>query len=292
MAGTRPAWAWAWSPFSVLLHPPSLHQGLQGRQHAPGPVPVVPAGLARRRLLQPHRLLPRQPAASADLHGGVLCPGRLADPDAVLLLQVQETHLAGVRPHQLCAPAPDGVSFHHHPAEQPWPRGRPKRGVPGADTAVGGAGEQALHQAGNHWLCHRLHLQPAVPAVPAAADPHQLSAEVDPRRLLLAVRAGDAGEPAVRAERAVQKPRGGPERGQLPAAPPALARGQPGHAAARLHHILPGARGGRCSSPPFIPSFQGHSSWVPGTLLGAGSSSGQELSGLALRKHTPHVIIT
>lgn len=59
-----------------------------------------------------------------------------------------------------------------------------------------------------------------------------VSAQVDPGNLLLAVCVGDDGEHTIRAERAAQKPRGGPERGQLCAASPALARGQPGCAAA------------------------------------------------------------
>uniref|UniRef100_A0A8C0MSE0 Lysosomal amino acid transporter 1 homolog n=1 Tax=Canis lupus familiaris TaxID=9615 RepID=A0A8C0MSE0_CANLF len=47
------------------IHLPPVHQGLQGRQHGPGAVSVVPLGLDRRRLLQPHRLLPGRPAAPA-----------------------------------------------------------------------------------------------------------------------------------------------------------------------------------------------------------------------------------
>nr|XP_058939732.1 lysosomal amino acid transporter 1 homolog isoform X2 [Kogia breviceps] len=96
----------------------------------------------------------------------------------------------------------------------------------------------SLHAAGNHWLRNRLRVQHAVPALPAASDPHQFPAEVDTGDLLLAVRLGDAGEHAVWAERAAQKPRGRPGRGQLCAAPPALARGQPGRPAARHHRIL------------------------------------------------------
>nr|XP_040143937.1 lysosomal amino acid transporter 1 homolog isoform X2 [Ictidomys tridecemlineatus] len=69
----------------------------------------------------------------------------------------------------------------------------------------------------------QIRTNPSWPPVPA---------EVNPGHLLLAVRAGDAGEHAVWTECAAQKPRGGPERGQLPAAPLALARGQPGRAAA------------------------------------------------------------
>ncbi|XP_048672175.1 lysosomal amino acid transporter 1 homolog isoform X2 [Marmota marmota marmota] len=69
----------------------------------------------------------------------------------------------------------------------------------------------------------QIRTNPSWPPVPA---------EVNPGHLLLAVRAGDAGEHAVWTECAAQKPRGRPERGQLPAAPPALAHGQPGRAAA------------------------------------------------------------
>ncbi|XP_022407685.1 lysosomal amino acid transporter 1 homolog isoform X3 [Delphinapterus leucas] len=68
--------------------------------------------------------------------------------------------------------------------------------------------------------------------------PSLFPAEVDTGDLLLAVRLGDAGEHAVWAKRAAQKPRSRPERGQLCAAPPALARGQPGRPAAR-HHRSP-----------------------------------------------------
>lgn len=74
--------------------------------------------------------------------------------------------------------------------------------------------------------------------------PPPVPEEVHAGRLLLAVRLGDAGEHAVRAERAAQKPGGGRERGQLPAAPPALARGQPGRAAARHCCILCRGDGG------------------------------------------------
>ncbi|XP_024605729.1 lysosomal amino acid transporter 1 homolog isoform X2 [Neophocaena asiaeorientalis asiaeorientalis] len=67
--------------------------------------------------------------------------------------------------------------------------------------------------------------------------PSLFPAEVDTGDLLLAVRLGDAGEHAVWAKRAAQKPRSRPGRGQLCAAPPALARGQPGRPAARHHHL-------------------------------------------------------
>ncbi|XP_010800844.1 lysosomal amino acid transporter 1 homolog isoform X2 [Bos taurus] len=131
----------------------------------------------------------------------------------------------------------------------------------------------ALHEKGDHWLCHRLRVQRAVPVLPAASDPHQLPAEVDPGDLVLAVRLGDAGEHAVWTERAAQKPRGGPERRQLRAAPPALARGQPGRPAARHHHLravlpLP-ARRPLVRAPAAPPQLNGTAE--PG--LGAGPRS-------------------
>ncbi|XP_078186709.1 lysosomal amino acid transporter 1 homolog isoform X1 [Callithrix jacchus] len=182
---------------------------------------------------------PGTPASLTDLHGGVLCLGRPGDADAVLLLQVQETPLSVVCPHQLCAVAPHGDGVRRTAAECHWARGCPEGNLPRADTPVPGARQQALHSAGNHWLRHRFGLQRVVPALPAASDPNELPPEVHPGDLLLTLRAGDAGEHAVRAERAAQKPGGGPERGQLPAAPPALACGQPGCTAARHHHLHP-----------------------------------------------------
>ncbi|XP_037586237.1 lysosomal amino acid transporter 1 homolog isoform X2 [Cebus imitator] len=161
------------------------------------------------------------------------------DADAVLLLQVQETPLSVVCPHQLCAVVPHGDGVRHTATERHWAHGCPEGNLPGAGAPVRGARQQALYSAGNHWLRHRLGLQCVVPAVPAASDPHQLPPEVHPGDLLLTVCAGDAGEHAVRAECAAQKPGGGPEQGQLPAAPPALACGQPGCTAARHRHLHP-----------------------------------------------------
>ncbi|XP_011935778.1 PREDICTED: lysosomal amino acid transporter 1 homolog isoform X3 [Cercocebus atys] len=160
-------------------------------------------------------------------HTSCLCPS------------LQEEQETSVCPHQLHAAIPHGDGVRHTAAERCWARGCPAGRLPGTGAPVRGAGQQALHPAGNHRLRHRLRLQCVVPALPAASDPHQLPPEVHPGDLLLAVRAGDAGEHAVWAERAAQKPRGGPERGQLPAAPPALACGQPGRAAARHHHLHP-----------------------------------------------------
>ncbi|KAB0363726.1 hypothetical protein FD754_007882 [Muntiacus muntjak] len=113
----------------------------------------------------------------------------------------------------------------------------------------------SLHKKGDHWLRHRLRVQRAVPVLPAASDPHQLPAEVNPGDLVLTVRLGDAGEYTVWTECAAKKPRGGPERGQLCATPPALACGQSGRPAARHHCILQGdqAEPRRCPGPPDAP---------------------------------------
>nr|XP_055186961.1 lysosomal amino acid transporter 1 homolog isoform X2 [Nyctereutes procyonoides] len=164
----------------------------------------------------------------------------------------------------------------------------------------------SLHSAGDHRLRHRLRVQRAVPAVAAASDPHQLPEEVDAGRLLLAVRPGDAGEHAVRAERAAQEPRGGPERGQLPAAPPALARGQPGRAAARHHHLhtVPGVQGhwhllGAPAPPPQLTrtprghSQEGTSMGRPGAAapgLGHGGSRGHLEAPAQLRPHLQNLL--
>uniref|UniRef100_A0A8D1YXV9 Solute carrier family 66 member 1 n=1 Tax=Sus scrofa TaxID=9823 RepID=A0A8D1YXV9_PIG len=108
--------------------------------------------------------------------------------------------------------------------------GRSSHGVPSAQSRPVAAGQTDTWE-----VTVQRDKSPRRSLIPPPSPP--VPAEIHPGDLLLAVRLGDAGEHAVRAERAAQKPRGGPERGQLPAAPPALARGQPGRPAARHHHL-------------------------------------------------------
>ena len=115
--------------------------------------------------------------------------------------------------------------------------GRSSHGVPSAQSRPVAAGQTDTWE-----VTVQRDKSPRRSLIPPPSPP--VPAEIHPGDLLLAVRLGDAGEHAVWAERAAQKPRGGPERGQLPAAPPALARGQPGRPAARHHRILRDVRAG------------------------------------------------
>ncbi|XP_035200434.1 lysosomal amino acid transporter 1 homolog isoform X1 [Oxyura jamaicensis] len=97
----------------------------------------------------------------------------------------------------------------------------------------------ALHQERDRRLRHRLCLLRAVPLLPSPPDLHQLPEEIHRWRLLLPLRPGDAGELAVRRQRAAEEPRAGAKRRGLRPAPPALAHRQPGRPLPGRGHLFP-----------------------------------------------------